>query len=193
MRLLFRSGLRCSRALLLPAIELLLLLLFLLRRPLLYRRHRPYQRMRFRRGPLRWFLLRPEALIVVVLGHLRIPILRRWFISILSRRISLLLIGARLRVGHLSDLRIACVRIRIRRCERTESRLSRLRPSALACSRCALIRDWSRPRWTRRPHQSLFVETSTGLRLPLFDRPRRRWRRSHRNNRTADHGRRRSR
>jgi len=113
MRLLFRRRRRFGGPLLLPAIELLLLLLFLLRRPLLHRRRWPHQWMRLRSssGPL-LLLLRPEALIVwrPIFRHLRIPTLRR-LISILSRRIALLLECPRLRVGHRSDLRIPLIRI----------------------------------------------------------------------------------
>jgi len=107
MRLRFRRRRRGCRPLLVPLIELLLLLLFLLRGPLLYRRRRPYQRMRFwlSSRPLRFLLLWPEALIAG-----RSTILRRLHISILSRRISLLLKRSRLRVRHLMDLRIARVR-----------------------------------------------------------------------------------
>lgn len=188
MRLLFRRRRRCGRPLLLPLIELLLLLLFLLRGPLLYRWRRPYQRMRFRHSsrPL-LLLLRTETLIV------RCAICRGWLISVFSRRIFRLLERLRLRVRHLADLRIARVRIRVRRCERMESRFSRCRPRALIRSRSSLICRGGRTSRTRWPHQRLLVEMSSGLRLPLVDGPRRRRRRSHGDDWTADHGRRRPR
>src|SRR5579864_5860062 len=122
MRLL--TLLRRSRPLLLvPLIELLLLLLFLLLVTLLHRRGRTNQRMRLRsRSHLLWRsrshllrLRRPEVAIrrlnIAILLRGQVSILRLLHTAILGLRSSLLLVGARLRLGHLLDLTAAAVRL----------------------------------------------------------------------------------
>ena len=95
---------RRTRSLLVPLVELLLLLPFLLRRPLLYRRRRPHQRMRFpRSGPHLRLRLRilPLVCLSAILLRVHIPVFRLR-IAVCLLRVSLLLVRAgRGRLPHL--------------------------------------------------------------------------------------------
>ncbi len=193
LMLLLRRRRSRGGSLLLPLVELLFLLLLLLRTGLAHRRRGPNQRMLLLlRSPhvFLWRLERPWILrlcapilrllhvATVLLRHS--PRLRRLHIAILRLRASLLLVDSRLRLRNRPHLRIAPVR----RTKRFESLLRRLWTSTLIYAlidRCGLRRaDWT--------NQRLVVEMSSSLRLPLFDRSRRRGRRSDGNHRTADDG-----
>jgi hypothetical protein len=188
---------------LVPLIELLLLLLFLLRVALLHRRRGANQWMRFWRGshlllrslPHLLLLRLPEVAIarlgtaillrlhVSVLGLLNFAILRLlnspifWLLRspILGLPSSLLLVSAWLRLRHLPNLGVAAVRL----VEWPETVLRRRRSAALI--------HLGRLCGSDRTNQYLLVQMSTGLRLPLIDGVRRRRRSPHGDHRTADH------
>jgi hypothetical protein len=101
MRLLFRRRSRRGRPLLLPLIEPLLLLLFLLRRSLLYWRRRPHQGMcgRWSHRPGRILVLSRSSVL-------------SWYSSALSRLISVF--------SGRSSLLLKCSRLRVRHCRTWE-------------------------------------------------------------------------
>jgi hypothetical protein len=111
---------------------------------------------------------------VPVIRLVRISIFRLLHRSVLGLRSSLLLVSARLSLRHLPDLTVSAVGLR----EGTEAVLRLLRPSHLAC--------WGGLRRAHGMNQRLLVQMSARLRLPLFDRARRRRRRPDRNHWTAD-------
>jgi hypothetical protein len=161
---------------LVPLIELLLLLLFLLRAPLLHRRRGPDQRMCLLRsrpvhGLRSAIFLRLD---VPVIRLVHISIFRLMHRSVLGLRSSLLLVDSRLSLRHLLNLTAPAIGLR----ERPEAILGLLRPSHLA--------RWGGLRGTRRTNQCLLVQMSACLRLPLLNRMRRRRRRPDRNHWTAD-------
>src|SRR5215469_9906360 len=182
-RLLARRR-RCSRALLVPLIELLRLLLLLLRRPWLHRRCRPHQRMRLlwlrrtefpavrRRAVWRWLL-----------------VARSRFCAIFLLRSSLLLVHSRLRLQRRLHQSVVVLIAAVRLAKGPKTLLALLRPRVLLWPLILIHR--SRPRRTNRPHQRLLIQMSACFRLPLVNRTWGcRWR-SHRNHRTAYHRRRR--
>ena len=152
-----------------PLIELLLLLLFLLRAALLHRRRWPHQRMRLLRrrracsgcgGGIRF-----GRLITIV----RLSTIRRLRIPVLRLRRSLLFVGAWLGRRHLPDLMIVvglCERLKPSWLPGFVARIRRLIDPALI--------DRRGLRCAHGANQRLLVQTSTGLRLSLLDRPRRR-------------------
>src|SRR5579859_1446736 len=165
--------------LLVPLIELLFLLPFLLRAPLLHWRRWPHQRMSFLwRWPLLLLLLTevPVGWLHAVLRSLR-AILVRLRIPILRLSVALLLIGSRLALRHRACLVVVPA---VRLGERAESRLDRP-PFAL------ILIHLRRTRWSCRMDQRLLIQTPARLSLPLLNRTRRRRRSSHRNHHAADY------
>src|SRR5215831_1189130 len=174
-RLLARRR-RCSRPLFTPLVELLRLLLLLLGRPFLHRRRWTHQRI-----PVR--LLRRTKLAVwrrTVWRRLLVASCR--FSTILLLRSSLLLVHTRLRPQRRFHQSVVVFIASVRLPKRTKSLLALLWPLVLLRT---LLIHWSRTRGPNRPHQSLFIQVSAGLRLPLFNGARRPGWRPHRNHRTA--------
>jgi hypothetical protein len=159
-----------------PLIELLLLLLLLLRAALLHRRRGADERMR-----LLWSRT-VYGLRVAIFLRLHVPVIRLVHIltfrplhrSVLGLGSSLLLVDARLCLRQLPDLTVSAVGLR----EGTEAILRLLRPPHLA--------RWGGLRRANGMNQCLLVQMSARLRLTLFDRVRRRRRRSDCNHWTAD-------
>src|SRR5262252_1017178 len=175
-RLLARRR-RRSRPLFTPLVELLRLLLLLLRRPFLHWRRWTHQRI-----PL--LLLRRTKLAVLRSRTVwcRLLVASCRFSAILRLRSSLLLVHTRLRPQRRFHQGVVILFAAVRLPKRTKSLLALLWPLILLRT---LLTHWSRPRRPNRPHQRLLVQTSAGLRLPLFNGRRPLSGRPHRNHRTA--------